>query len=353
MEKKLQWHSTFGDIEVNEPIFRKPGKQYRPFSHSADIKNRGCSTILQRVVVDFGADQAFGRVPHKLKEHYDIELPISTIRNLTEYHGQLMYDQNSTCLEIPDIKGCDVQIGEMDGSMIPIVTINQDEKDKRKKKTLAWQEARLAIAHELGSSTPKFGAVFQGSVDDAGQSLLNASILAGFGQQTHLHSVGDGATWIANQVDDKFGEQGSYLIDFYHVCEYLSKASKFCSLNKDIDWVEEQKINLKNNDYQKVIDNLYPYLEDNKIDDEKAPVRCCYRYLNNRTNQLDYKTAIEKGLPIGSGEIESAHRYVIQERMKLPGAWWKADNADFMLALRVVRANDQWDEYWVNLSEAA
>ena len=49
------------------------------------------------------------------------------------------------------------------------------------------------------------------------------------------------------------------------------------------------------------------------------PVRACLRYLSNRPHQLDYKGALEKGLPIGSGEIESAHRYVIQQRLKLPG----------------------------------
>jgi hypothetical protein len=110
----------------------------------------------------------------------------------------------------------------MDGSMIPIVTIDEEAIDKRKNKTLAWKEARLSIADEIGSTTPKFGAVFQGSVDDAGQCLLNSAILAGFFNPTHLHAVGDGATWIANQVDDKFGAQGSYLLDFYPVCEYLA-----------------------------------------------------------------------------------------------------------------------------------
>jgi len=57
-------------------------------------------------------------------------------------------------------------------------------------------------------------------------------------------------------------------------------------------------------------------------------------------------------LPIGSGEIESAHRYVIQQRLKLPGAWWKAANVESMLALRVVRANGDWEKYWNNLSTA-
>jgi len=62
--------------------------------------------------------------------------------------------------------------------------------------------------------------------------------------------------------------------------------------------------------------------------------------------QLNYQEAIKRDLPIGPGEIESAHRYIVQQRMKRPGAWWRAHNADYMLALRLNRANRQWDSYW-------
>jgi hypothetical protein len=66
-----------------------------------------------------------------------------------------------------------------------------------------------------------------------------------------------------------------------------------------------------------------------------------------RTHQaLNYKTAIEQNLPIGSGEVESAHRYVIQKRLKIAGAWWEKENARDMLALRILRANNKWDDYW-------
>jgi hypothetical protein len=37
---------------------------------------------------------------------------------------------------------------------------------------------------------------------------------------------------------------------------------------------------------------------------------------------------------------------LVQKRLKLPGAWWRAANADHMLALRVCRANRQWQAYW-------
>jgi hypothetical protein len=37
---------------------------------------------------------------------------------------------------------------------------------------------------------------------------------------------------------------------------------------------------------------------------------------------------LARDLPIGSGEIESAHRYIAQKRLKLPGAWWRVERAE-------------------------
>jgi hypothetical protein len=55
---------------------------------------------------------------------------------------------------------------------------------------------------------------------------------------------------------------------------------------------------------------------------------------------------LREGLPIGSGEVESGHRHVIQKRMKLAGAWWKETNAEAMLTLRARRATGLWESYW-------
>jgi hypothetical protein len=115
--------------------------------------------------------------------------------------------------------------------------------------------------------------------------------------------------------------------------------------------METQKSLLKNNDFAVVITNLIPYLEADGIDNDKAPVRSCHRYLSNRSDQLDYRGAIE-GLPIGSGKIESTHRYVIEKRLKLLGAWWKVTHIVSMLAVCVVRANDDWFKYWEHQNTA-
>lgn len=249
--------------------------------------------------------------------------------------------------------GCNIQIAELDGCMLPIMTANESEEDKRKNKKLHWQEARLGLVRQKEYVTPKFSCIFQGTTDEVGQKLYHCAIKAGFGHNTHVHGVGDGATWIAMQFSDKFGSQASYLVDFYHVCEYLNDASKTCASNNSKEWLNLQKDLLKNNEFSKVLENLKPFIEPETFDDKQAPVRVCHRYLSNRTNQLNYKEAIDKGFPIGSGEIESAHRYVIQKRLKLSGAWWKADNVNPMLSLRVLRANQEWEQYWENLAKVA
>jgi hypothetical protein len=61
---------------------------------------------------------------------------------------------------------------------------------------------------------------------------------------------------------------------------------------------------------------------------------------------LNYAKAIEENLPIGSGEVESPHRTILQKRLKIPGAWWRLERAEEMAQLRALRANNRWDELW-------
>jgi hypothetical protein len=72
----------------------------------------------------------------------------------------------------------------------------------------------------------------------------------------------------------------------------------------------------------KALQALARHFEAPEVDDDQAPVRRCHRYLIGRRNQLNYREALANDLPIGSGEIESAHRYIAQLRLKRPGARW-------------------------------
>ena len=114
--------------------------------------------------------------------------------------------------------------------------------------------------------------------------------------------------------------------------------------------MEAQKDALKTGRVEAVLSALAPHREAPEVSDEQAPVRVCHRYLGVRKGQLKYREALAEGLPIGSGEIESAHRYVAQKRLKLPGAWWLVEHAEHMLALRINRLNGDWEAYWAALA---
>lgn len=307
-------------------------------------------------MTDFGADHSFGRVPEKLKEHYGITLAVSTVRNITETHARHVHKKRlrERIEDYPSVTGRDCVIAETDGSMVPIVVTDKNAEDRRKGKTHTWKEARLSIAHVPGDTTLNFGVEFQENVDEAGKVLFDCACRAGFGRGTYLHSVGDGASWIFGQVEKRFGPQGNYLVDFYHLCEYMEGAAPACSgKNKKGSWVARQKESLKSGHTEKVIEALQPHLEPETTEDRNAPVRRCLRYLRNRPGQFDYPAAQARGLPVGSGEIESAHRYIIQERLKIAGAWWTPENARFMLSLRVDRADGYWEKHWDNMRRTA
>ena len=97
---------------------------------------------------------------------------------------------------------------------------------------------------------------------------------------------------------------GVYLLDFYHLCDYLVEASVVCAPDNPKAWLEQQKQRLKLNHVAAVLKALRLSLEADSVPDKTAPVRAAYRYLHNRLAQLDYKGAIADELPIGSGEIE-------------------------------------------------
>jgi Uncharacterised protein family (UPF0236) len=309
-------------------------------------------------MTDFGAENAFAGAAAKLKEHYGIEVPVSAVRVVTEEHGAAMRAQEKQKSDWPEsggMAGVPVLIAEIDGSMLPVVeTAEPGEvpQDRRKTRQVSWKEARLALAHPPGSVTPIFGATM-GSVEEAGERLAVCALQAGAGSQTKIHGVGDGAVWITEQMEAQFGAQANYLVDFPHLCGYLSAAAEGIAAKDKPAWRKEKQDWLKDNRWPEVLESLRPCVEEADIPDPEAPVRACFRYIANRTPFLDYKGALAADLPIGSGEIESAHRYVFQNRLKISGAWWKMENLKKVIALRVLRANRGWDDYWNNQHQEA
>lgn len=315
------------------------GCAWRPFGRATGIGHGDYSKALQRALTDFGAEESFARAAVRVQEHYGIEVSAGAIRRIAYTHGKAIMETGEK-IKSPAARQ---MITQMDGSMIPIMQPGSG-RDQRKDKTLLWREARLCCARADGQTQRIYGATL-GSVENASWLWRQTAQRAGLGEQTYVHGVGDGAPWIVDRFGENFGHQGNYLLDFYHLSEYLAAAAPVGAGEKKArTWLRRQQGRLLNNQGSKVLRSLQARQE--PVGQESAPVRAACRYLQERTRHLDYLGARKKGFPIGSGEIESGHRHVIQQRLKLAGSWWKETNAQPMLNLRTARANHYWHTYW-------
>lgn len=72
-------------------------------------------------------------------------MPVSSSRQIIYRHAEKVFEGQQTKGEIKDTEGVKVLIGEIDGSMVPIVETGE-KGDSRKEKKVFWKEARLCLS---------------------------------------------------------------------------------------------------------------------------------------------------------------------------------------------------------------
>lgn len=345
-KKTLTWWCVFGVVAVSDRVWRSQSQSYlRPLPGRLGVTPRGRSRRLERVLTDFGCEHSFAQAAGSVLEHYGFEIGVSAVRDATLAHAQraraLLEEQYAQSFRVLPAVGPAHVIAEADGTMICTVQPGA----RKGKRPRQWQEMRLVAAQAKDSNTTVYGATF-GSVQETGRRWGHVTRAAGWGLNSRIHTVGDGAEWIQLQSREVFGEQAHFLCDFFHVSEYLGAAAPVCRPAQPDQWRRTQQQRLKRGAVPQVMAALAEHLEPPAASDEEAPVRQGHRYLNNRLDSLDYPGALALGLPIGSGLIESGHRHVLQARLKKAGTAWLPEHADQIAHLRVLRANRQWRSFW-------
>ena len=333
-------------MKVSERIWCSSTQSYlRLLPQRLGVTPRGRSRRLERVLTDFGCEHSFVRATESVREHYGFEIGASAVRAATLKHAhraraRLQKEYEQPFRVLPAV-GAGYVIAETDGTMICTV----EPGSRKGNRPREWKEMRLVAAQALESATTVYAASF-GSVEETGRRWGHCARQAGWGLNSWVHTVGDGADWIRLQSREIFRDRGTFLCDFYHVSEYLGAAAPTCRAGHADQWRRTQQKRLKRGALAKVIESLEGHLEPVGTAEEESPVRNGHRYLTNRTDCLDYPRALKLGLPIGSGMIESGHRHVLHARLKKAGTAWIRDHADQIAHLRVLRSNHQWHSLW-------
>lgn len=336
----------FGVVSVGEQVWRTDQSPcVRLLGAAIGVRPRGRSARLERALTDFGCEHSFAHAASRVLEHYGFEIGYSAVRDATLEHArrarQILEQEYAQPFRLLPATGAAQVVAEADGSLICTVASGK----RKGKRPREWKEIRLCAAQAQGRADTIYAATFAG-VEEAGRRWGHCARSAGWGLDSQVHALGDGAGWIRRQTQEVFGRQGTFLCDFFHVSEYLGEAARTCRKQAPNPWRRTQQRRLKRGAVETVIDALAAHLEPVETSDEFAPVRKAHRYLGKRLDCLDYPRALALGLPIGSGMIESGHRHVLQARLKKAGAAWLRESADRIANLRVLRANGQWANMW-------
>lgn len=148
----------------------------------------------------------------------------------------------------------------------------------------------------------------------------------------------------------KLGVTITIIIDLIHVLEYLWKAAYAFHVagSRDAElWVQQRLMWLLRGEHAMVRANLRRNAAARRlIGAALAPVTACLRYLKGVWHYLTYDDALATGLPIATGVIEGACRYLVKDRMEKTGARWSLKGAEAVLRLRALRASADFDAYW-------
>lgn len=140
------------------------------------------------------------------------------------------------------------------------------------------------------------------------------------------------------------------ILDFIHVLEYLWKASRafYAETSPECEqFVTERLLRLLRGQSSQVAKGIRKMATDRSLskDDRKAVDKCA-DYLLKYREHLHYDQYLAQGLPIATGVIEGACRYLVKDRMDITGARWGLIGAEAVLRLRSLRASGDFQEYW-------
>jgi len=168
---------------------------------------------------------------------------------------------------------------------------------------------------------------------------------------TNISVVADGAPWIWKYYDD-YRPDATQILDYYHAVEKLTPFAQSYFENRDLEqqWIEQQKEYLLSDKVDLVIQEVEQSNCNKQTNKEKEKLLGYYRRNKKR---MQYQTFQQKGLLIGSGAIESAHRNVLQKRLKLSGQRWTKSGCQQVANLRVTRLSNEWDKLISEIKTAA
>jgi hypothetical protein len=303
------------------------------------------TAALDAQVMDFALNSSFGKAEDRWEFHFPW-LPLSSnqFRRSTKRLGNMVQESHPVLLQEAakpqPPKAAKTLYIMLDGSHIPC----QGE----------WKEGKLGLffrEEEYVPGSPVIrGKILEpryagcvGPQEEFIPLMKSAFQVEAAVRPKRVVALGDGApgNWtVIRAVYPRAIE----ILDWYHALEhaidlgkvFLGEASPML-----VVWETRMKQLLWEGDVEAMLREATACLTEECLDHAPSPAQLkalesFAGYCRENAKRMQYRKFFEQKLLIGSGPIESAHKHVYQQRMKMSGQQWSPQGARRMASLRVL-----------------
>lgn len=335
------WH--VGDEELRLTTLRTPG--------------------AQEVIALAGVQEAFAECAERvLGRLTGMSVSASTVERVTEAAGQRVAELRATQVSIGpqeswpwpvDSEGRTTAYVSLDATGVP----QQGPGGIRQDGRMAWVGSVFAPVPRGAQAKRQLRHVryVAGllSLDEVGQQLRQECRQVGVDRADVTICLTDGGNGLEACLTETvlagLSQETVTILDFYHCAEHLSE---FIAL-----WVGAEQAELESAHWRHRLKHeggaaILADLEQLDLARTSPVVKESHRllcgYLRSNQHRTDYPAYVERGWEIGSGEIESACKTVVNQRLKCAGMRWREFGTTAVCQLRALFKSDAhlWNHHW-------
>lgn len=312
------------------------------YPRDADLKlpeGGEVSDAMERRILDFGINDTFEAVAERWSIHYPTSISSNLVRRVVDRVGlrcETAYSEEAlqlACRERTE-EPARMLVVATDGSML----LTREE---------GWKEAKVGV---VARGECVIEAKKRRIIEDAryvavlgGQEAFRKSMAAALAaeQADQVPTVvwlGDGARGIWTTASElcPFAIQ---VLDIPHAVHWAMECGKALLGEGDVGlplWETRIQQLIDADSPDAAIAELLECLPLTTTDEQLAALDNVVGYYRHNEKRMRYRIFKAMGLPVGSGIVESAHRHVLQVRMKRAGQRWAIVRARRMVRLRAV-----------------
>lgn len=299
------------------------------------------SIEFERRLADFAVNDVYHESAERFEIHYGVSISDNAFRRTVNRLGERLDETDSVTLQSellePSPTPAETLYAMVDGSQIPMLHGQ-------------WNEAKVGVlfqdAHHLPGNKEQRGQITRaryvavlGGRDEFEAEFQSALEQEGAKRARRVVWLGDGAPVNWTLCEALCGQWATQILDFAHFVENVNKCGR-ALLGEQSPYLQHWQAHAERLvfEYDDGVDRLVKELMDvmvqTETDEHLLAIENCIRYLRTNESRMQYKRYRALGLLIGSGPVESAHRHMLQKRMKRAGQHWSLKHGRTMVRLR-------------------